>query len=390
VDDLLKNRPPYNQVRLMAWKEDGLNAEERTASGWASTPAVDSYGEVVKPVAFTDSLQSYLRNPVMFWNHSWYDVPIGRCLDASIHVEDGLWIKALFGTTVKAEEVWKAVSVDKTVRSMSIGFRGDYSPEFGYYDKEQEAWIWTNLKLVEISVVGMPACAEAQFQLSKSLGLPMFRGYRSLEMDVDMREREWDSREADGRIRRWAQTETSRQGCYLLNSELPIADIVDGKPKLAWSGVACAMVRLLGGKGGVDTSQESKAHALSILRQAYAKCGKRMPEWTGEWPASLKDIQFVSGEMDFLEQSVIAENMRTCLQSSQSVANGARHWAKRDRGLSDEVRQSAVRSISELADSLSATEYGQMTEEMQSSLTGACGKLQALTQGKSNNIIRIV
>lgn len=339
--------PPYNQVRILQFKQDENNAEERTQSGWASTPHIDSYDEIILPSAYEKFLPDFMRNPVHYWNHQWYEIPIGHVQEARVENE-GLWVKNYFGETALAQEVWQAVR-EGSVRSMSVGFRGYYTPQYGYWDDEQDLFIWTLVQLLEVSTVGMPANSYAQYQLSRALGLPMLQLGRSVNLPIASTNGDyvWDPHEATKNIAKWgANAGPDRtDGLYLFSRELPLVDVLDGKPQLVWDGIACACAQLLGARGGVDLPEAAKRTAFKSLAHLYERVGKEVPTWEGDWPSSFKSVSFKADEPEILERTVAMDNVHACERASSALDNIGRHWKNEGRGPSAEMLRAAKSSI---------------------------------------------
>lgn len=139
------------------------DADERIIEGWASTKDLDRYNEIVEPAAFKKSLKTYMKNPVLFFGHEWWSLPIGKVLSAKIK-DDGLWVKAKISES--ADEVWSLLK-EEMLKTFSIGYK------LLKYEKDQETDITTllDLELLEISVVGIPANPEAMIELAKSKGI---------------------------------------------------------------------------------------------------------------------------------------------------------------------------------------------------------------------------
>jgi HK97 family phage prohead protease len=355
---------PYSHVRLLEFRKSGIDKEQRTVEGWASTPEIDSYQDIVLPTAFTRSLPAYMRNPVMYWNHFWYDIPVAKCLDATIHANDGLWVKVKIGTTTLAQEVWTAVAIDETVKSMSIGFNGDYTPEYGYFDNQKDAWIWQDLDLREISIVGMPACPSAQFQLSKSMNQSLPGSWRSTlmlggELPLSGNTQDWTAVEARKRLRDYANGDWHvlakgflwRDPAQLENPSayrLPIADVVNGELAVTWEGCAAACAVVLGARAGGDIPEADRQVCYRNLKTYYQKFGKTLPEFAGDWPTGLSQVRFANGELDILEEQIAIETAETLVASSRSLANIRRHWEKSGRGQSARVNAAVSRSMEAL------------------------------------------
>ena len=175
----------FGHVHIMQFKATAADGPDgvRAIEGYASTPAEDSYRERVLPSAFLRDLPQFMANPLVTWMHNVYELPIGHVEAAEVRA-DGLWVRIIMSKTIaKAQEVWGAIT-EGLVRSLSIGFDGDYSPEWGHIDggapagrsaPVNETWVWERVKLREIAVVTLPANADATFSLAKSLGLPAQR-----------------------------------------------------------------------------------------------------------------------------------------------------------------------------------------------------------------------
>ncbi len=133
-------------------------SSSRRIRGYASTRFPDRVNDVVLPQALKDAMGEYMKNPAILLGHD-QEKPIGKTISWQI-TEDGLWIEAEIGTTPKANEAW--AEIEQGLRTaFSIGFipkeidwRGDH-PTI------------TELELLEISVVTIPANRESLFSVVK-------------------------------------------------------------------------------------------------------------------------------------------------------------------------------------------------------------------------------
>lgn len=157
----------------MAVKEitQGDNGEVKVR-GYASTPDLDRYRDIVEPEAFSKALKMYGKNPVLLRSHDG-DRPIGT-VDVTRVTDKGLWIEATIKEAQTAEDVSKGL-----FKAFSIGYiptktelRNKDNEPLGV---EDNPWDWQNIRvikeldLVEISVVSTPANGNALFTLAKSL-----------------------------------------------------------------------------------------------------------------------------------------------------------------------------------------------------------------------------
>lgn len=154
-------------------------------SGWASLAVPDSDEEIIEVGFFDAHLAEFLANPVMRWMHHWGDV-VGRWTGLRPVPDKGYWAEGVaidFGR----EEDRARLNMLRTgaVSSMSVGFDGRYTPEFGFFDDAAKLWHWAvNGRLLEISPCDIPACPGASIQLAKRLGVPLVERPKSFAVKV--------------------------------------------------------------------------------------------------------------------------------------------------------------------------------------------------------------
>jgi len=138
-----------------------------TFEGWASTSALDRQGDVIEPSAFARSLPAFLDNGPIYWQHAEaYDPlakPIGKAVDARI-ADAGLYITAQWAKTAEAEEV-RGLVLDGIVSRLSVGF----TPRQMHRDSALGHNVITDLDLLEVSVVAIPANDGARITVAKAL-----------------------------------------------------------------------------------------------------------------------------------------------------------------------------------------------------------------------------
>lgn len=116
----------------------------------------DSYGDVVLPGAFSESLVKHKRSgtmPLMLWGHESYSPPIGNWTDMA---EDGkgLWAKGQIDLDdPMGQRVHRALK-RKAVRGLSIGFE---TIEKKTDPKRPGVNLLEKLDLWEVSIVNFPA-----------------------------------------------------------------------------------------------------------------------------------------------------------------------------------------------------------------------------------------
>lgn len=145
-------------------KEDGSMFIE----GFASTPEKDSYDDIVKPEAFSECMETYMKKPLILLQHNW-DKIIGNVVEYRIE-KKGLFVKArimndLDGTyNLIKEGLLNTFSIGFVPTAWNITDSIEKTSEETHSVREI-----TKLDLWEISVVTFPANKGAIFSLAKSV-----------------------------------------------------------------------------------------------------------------------------------------------------------------------------------------------------------------------------
>jgi len=130
--------------------------------GYASTPDLDRYDDIIQPEAFASAMKTFMKNPVVLLGHD-TDKPIGLVTEYNL---DANGLEVTCEITNNTDECMEKIQ-NKTLRGFSIGWRCIdciYKEEGNKYIREV-----TNLDLAEISVVAVPANPSTLFTLAKSL-----------------------------------------------------------------------------------------------------------------------------------------------------------------------------------------------------------------------------
>jgi len=157
----MQNRA-YSVLNIKSVSED-----KRIIRGTATTPAPDRVGDVVEPLGVK------FKNPMpLLWQHK-SDQPVGT-VRFDKPTEDGIEFEAHLAAPVQSEnlrkrvdEAWESVKLG-LVKAVSIGFRAkEYSfmDDGGIHFQETE--------VMELSLVTIPANAEATISSIKSLDAPV-------------------------------------------------------------------------------------------------------------------------------------------------------------------------------------------------------------------------
>lgn len=155
----MKNRQGHPEVTKRAsLGVRTLDAEARSFDVVASTDALDSHGD---RVAQDWKLDRFKANPVVFYGHESWDLPIGKASD--VRVEDGeLRMRVTLVSAAanpRAEQVMQLMK-EGALSGVSVGFRpGKRSTE---KIDGREVVVLSENELLELSVVGIPANPEAR------------------------------------------------------------------------------------------------------------------------------------------------------------------------------------------------------------------------------------
>lgn len=124
--------------------------------GYANTADKDRIGDVVLPSAFKKTLEAYMENPVLLFQHNW-DKVIGKVLKAEI-TDEGLYIEAEISGAKDVDDVRTKIA-EGSLKTFSIG----YNELVADYDEDSACNIVKELELLEISVVTIPCNPKAKF-----------------------------------------------------------------------------------------------------------------------------------------------------------------------------------------------------------------------------------
>lgn len=138
--------------------------------GYASTPKLDSHRHTITPKSWRKprALARYQKNPIILFQHS-PDYPVGTAADFNPD-EGGLWMERIeisgAARIPTGEELGDALE-DGRLRTLSVGIKVlDY--EVTELDGEVFATI-TDLELMEVSIVSLPANDDAIFEVVKGI-----------------------------------------------------------------------------------------------------------------------------------------------------------------------------------------------------------------------------
>lgn len=173
-----------NSFIQLGFEQKGFNEEKKSLKikGFASTKNTDRYGDVVEPSAFAKSIELFMTNPVMLLQHN-KDKPIGKFTKLAmtieglevegevLHNDDGVIDKIKSGV-LQAFSIgyipkkWEIRNPEGILVANEDGMQNGFSWE-AKWNKDNTRTI-TELELLEISVVSIPANAHSLFGIEAS------------------------------------------------------------------------------------------------------------------------------------------------------------------------------------------------------------------------------
>ena len=131
-------------------------------AGYANTVDKDRSGDVVLPSAWAQGIDSYRKNPVLLYQHK-HDNPIGRVEKITVD-KKGIYIEAAVSEAAEKLHGVHSLIKDGALKSFSVGFM----VKDGKLDKAKDTFVISEVELLEISVVSVPANQESLFSVKKS------------------------------------------------------------------------------------------------------------------------------------------------------------------------------------------------------------------------------
>jgi len=164
--------------------------EPRIIAGLASVPSVvDSYGTIFTAEALEEALKDFMTAPVLRFQH---ETPIGRVL-AEYETQsgevlktavrsDGLFVVAEIATgTQAADEAWALIK-QEVINGFSIGGQIERESDIKWENIDgEDVGVITHFRLVEISVVDLPANSAARFKAVRLADISESRGDKITE-----------------------------------------------------------------------------------------------------------------------------------------------------------------------------------------------------------------
>jgi HK97 family phage prohead protease len=174
LDEARSAAPAGREIKAVACSYKALEAD-RTFEGYGSVfGVIDSYGDVVMPGAFTQTIrkaEALGRMPAMLWQHDPSQViGVWRSMREDAH---GLHVVGELADTQLGREAYALLKMG-ALSGLSIG----YSLSGEHYDRERDVRELTGIDLWETSLVTFPANTDARVAAVKDA---RSGGYRGLE-----------------------------------------------------------------------------------------------------------------------------------------------------------------------------------------------------------------
>jgi HK97 family phage prohead protease len=270
---------------------------------------IDRSQESVLPQSY--DLQSFMKNPDLLYQHRQENV-IGKVVSVNL-TDKGLEIEAEVHKALN-EKVFYAVK-NGILRAFSIGFIG----KNGVYDEKNDIWYWTDIELVEVSIVSVPDNQESLFSLidapcqNEGICLLSINNYKKKGMQMDNKKINVEEKAIRNSIistTPWGDVDKTRLGeqlaelgkksyigeAYLIvgdyekrstwkfpHHELKGEDLVVNK-----NGVIAAWAALQGARNKPNISPKEKRDAARHLLRHYNEMKKQ--GLIEEVPQELKDM----------------------------------------------------------------------------------------------------
>jgi len=138
------------------------NSNGLKIAGYANTTDKDRVGDVVTAQASAKGAANYRKNPVLLYQHK-HDQPIGKVDKVTVD-KKGIYVDAMVSDAAEKLHGVQTLIKDGALKSFSVGFR----VKDGKYDANNDSMTITEVELLEISVVSVPANQNSLFSVRKS------------------------------------------------------------------------------------------------------------------------------------------------------------------------------------------------------------------------------
>jgi len=146
-----------SEIKSAKLTNTGLKIE-----GYANTVTKDRTGDIILAEAWVKGIENYRKNPVLLFQHK-HEMPIGRVDKIKVD-KQGIFVEATISKAAETQHSIQSLIKDGALKSFSVGFK----PGHTKYDNQLDCSKITELELMEISVVSVPANQDSLFRIRKS------------------------------------------------------------------------------------------------------------------------------------------------------------------------------------------------------------------------------
>ena len=129
--------------------------------GWSSTAGTDRDKDVIQPEVIANGITNFMKNPILLYMHD-PTKPIGRVTKMEVRPKEGFWIEAVLSAASDVKDIVTKIQ-EGILRAFSIGFKLIDGKPTG------DVFNITDMELWEVSVVSIPANADALFSMAKGM-----------------------------------------------------------------------------------------------------------------------------------------------------------------------------------------------------------------------------
>lgn len=249
-------------------------------AGYANTVDKDRSGDVVLPSAWAKGIDNYRKNPVLLYQHN-HSNPIGR-VEKIVVDKKGIFIEAKVSEAAEKLHGVHSLIKDGALKSFSVGF---YVKD-GKHDKAKDTFVISDVELLEISVVSVPANQESLFSVKK--GFESTEEYESFKKQFEVEEEDESSSstpmqpdltiglttaEADSNHYHVFKVDSEGNGETIFTSigDDHVHQVMNGQVQMAEDHTHRLTEQTIGGEDDseeVDSAEESDSESMPIMMSA--------------------------------------------------------------------------------------------------------------------------
>lgn len=287
------------EYKTVQFEVKEIDEEEGTFTGYAATfsKTPDSYGDIIDKGAFAKTLKERFNRIKILWNHYILE-PIGKPLEM-VEDDKGLLVKGKLSLGVQRAKEVMFLMKDGVITELSIGYDAMKETYEGGIRHLQEIRLWD---FSPVTFAANPEAVVLSVKKATSFG----------NLPLADREREWDAKACERRVRAWAGGEDNinwnkyRQAFFWYDEgdpelfgsyKLGFADIISNRLTAIPRGIFAVAAVLMGARGGVAIPEAEEAGVKTHVEKYYAKMRKEFDDeeiiapWNKSAPESTEPVQ---------------------------------------------------------------------------------------------------